>query len=99
MCNFLQAHTDLLAGRVWLVPTRTDSDDIWQRGTVARLCPRGAFSHVVAYTGRRRRCAARRTRSSTPPPTAPAGCFSRRPRRRVWPGPFDPGPPRPSESG
>ena len=25
-------------------------DDGWQRGTVSRLCPRGAFSHVVAYT-------------------------------------------------
>ena len=28
-------------------------DDGWQRDTVARLarlCPRGAFSHVVAYT-------------------------------------------------
>ena len=25
-------------------------DDGWQRGTAARLCPRGAFSHVVAYT-------------------------------------------------
>ena len=25
-------------------------DDGWQRGTVARLCPRPAFSHVVAYT-------------------------------------------------
>ena len=24
-------------------------DNGWQRGTVARLCPRGAFSHVVAY--------------------------------------------------
>ena len=24
--------------------------DGWQRGTLARLCPRGAFSHVVAYT-------------------------------------------------
>ena len=23
--------------------------DGWQRGSVARLCPRGAFSHVVAY--------------------------------------------------
>ena len=23
--------------------------DGWQRGTVARLCPRAAFSHVVAY--------------------------------------------------
>ena len=25
-------------------------DEGWQRGTVARLSPRGAFSHVVAYT-------------------------------------------------
>jgi hypothetical protein len=25
-------------------------DDGWQRGTVAHLCPRGAFSHVVAIT-------------------------------------------------
>ena len=27
------------------------ADEGWQRGTVARLCPRGAFSHrdVVAY--------------------------------------------------
>jgi hypothetical protein len=25
-------------------------DDDWQRGTVARLCPRPAFWHVVAYT-------------------------------------------------
>ena len=24
-------------------------DDGWQRGTVARLCPRGAFSHVVPF--------------------------------------------------
>ena len=24
--------------------------DGWQRGTIARLCPRGAFSHVVAYS-------------------------------------------------
>ena len=45
-------------------------------------------------TGRRhQRCAARRIRCSTPPPKAPAGCFSLRPRRRVWPGPLDPGPP------
>ena len=49
MCNFLQVHIDLLTGRVWLVPTWTDSDDGWQRGTGARLCPRGVFSHVVAY--------------------------------------------------
>ena len=76
-------------------------DDGWQLGSVACLCPRGAFSRVVAYigpsTGRRRRCAARRTRSSTPPPMAPAVRFSqtRRPRRRVWPGPFEPAPPDP----
>ena len=25
-------------------------EDGWQRGTVARVCSRGAFSHVVAYT-------------------------------------------------
>ena len=25
-------------------------DDGWQRGTMARLCPRAAFLHVVAYT-------------------------------------------------
>ena len=31
-------------------------DNGWQRGTVARLCPRGSFSHVVAYIRRRRRC-------------------------------------------
>ena len=38
---------------------------------------------------------ARRTHSSTPPPSAPTRCFSRRPRRREWPWPFDPGPPDP----
>ena len=37
----------------------------WQRGAVARLCQRGAFSHVVA---------ARRTHCSTPPPTTSVGC-------------------------
>ena len=26
-------------------------EDGWQRGTVVRLCPRGAVSNVVAYTG------------------------------------------------
>ena len=41
--------------------------------------------------GRRRRCAARRTRFSTPPPSAPAGCFSRRPQQRVWTWLYDPG--------
>ena len=30
--------------------------DGWQRGTVARLCPRGAFPQVVAYTRPARRC-------------------------------------------
>ena len=58
-------------------------DDGWQRGTVARLCQRGACSHVVAYFGRRRRCGTRRTRCSTPPLTARAWCFSRRARRRA----------------
>ena len=71
-----------------------DRDDGWQRGTVARLCPRSAFSHAVAYRGNRR--ARHGGRCSTPPPTAPAGCgLSRRRRRRVWPEPFDPGPPNP----
>ena len=66
-------------------------DDGLQRGTVARLCPRGAFSHArqsSALCGKTDRC-------SMPPPTAPAGCFSRQPPRRVWPGPFGPGPPDP----
>ena len=38
--------------------------DGWQRGTVARLCPRGAsrFSHVVAYT---RQTSARRGTADT----------------------------------
>ena len=36
-----------LVGRTLLYWWPTDG---WQRGTVARLCPRGAFSHVVAYT-------------------------------------------------
>ena len=36
-----------LVGRTLLYWWPTDG---WQRGTVARLCPRGAFSHVVAYS-------------------------------------------------
>jgi hypothetical protein len=36
-----------LVGRSILYWWPTDG---WQRGTVARLCPRGAFSHVVAYS-------------------------------------------------
>ena len=67
-------------------------EDGWQRGTVARPCPRGGFSHVVAgvhpaRAGRRRRCAARRTRCSTPPPTASVGCCSPRPLLPGSPGP------------
>ena len=61
-------------------------DDGRQRGTIARLCPRGAFSRVVAFN---RQTSALRTRCSTPPPTLPlddsdslAG-----PRRRVRPVP------------
>ena len=71
-------------------------DDGWQRGTVARLCPRGTFSHVEAYSltpGRRRRCVVRGTRCSTPPPTAPAG--SRRPCSGCGPSLSTPGPPTP----
>ena len=37
---------DALVGRTVLY---WRPDDGWQRGTVAHLCPRGAFSHVVAY--------------------------------------------------
>ncbi len=37
----------VLVGRTLLYWWPTNS---WQRGTVARLCPRGAFSHVVEYT-------------------------------------------------
>ncbi len=38
-------------------------DDGWQprRGTLARPCPRGAFSHVVAYTRQTSRSALRGT--------------------------------------
>jgi hypothetical protein len=35
-------------------------DDGWQRGTVARLCPRGAFSHVVALLAYTRQTSALR---------------------------------------
>jgi hypothetical protein len=37
----------------------------WQRGNVARLCKRGALSHVVAYTRQTLVCAARPTRCLT----------------------------------
>ena len=83
----------------------TYCEDPTMGGTVARLC--GNFVHVVGYT--RQTLALRGTARSaasygsrlllplvaTPPPTAPACCFSRRPRWRVRPGPFDPGPPDP----
>ena len=36
-----------LVGRTVLYCSLADG---WQRGTVARLCPLGAFSHVAAYT-------------------------------------------------
>ena len=62
-----------------------------EMGAALRLCPRGAFSHVVAYTrpSRHSGCAARRTRCSTTPPTAPAGG---RPCRRVRVGPSESAP-------
>ena len=73
-------------------PTKADN----AAPSLARASARAALSRTCwPTTDRRRHGTARRTRSSTPPPTAPAGCFSRRPRRRVWPGPFDPGPPDP----
>ena len=61
-------------------------DDGWQCGPVAHLCARGGLHLADSAVGRARRCAARRTRFSTPP-TAPAGCFSRRPRQPAWLGP------------
>jgi hypothetical protein len=41
---------DLGAALVGLLLLYWWPDDGWQRSTVARLCPRGAFSHVVVYT-------------------------------------------------
>ena len=69
-------------------------DDGWQRGTVARLCPRGAFSCMVAYT---QETSALHDTADTLLDAATygsAGCFSHRPKLRVWPGPFGPGPPQ-----
>jgi hypothetical protein len=67
-------------------------DDGWQRGTVARLCPRPAFSHVVAYT-RPRQTSALRLRGTadssrrhgclTLHPMAPGGCCCPPPRPRA----------------
>ena len=73
-------------------------DDGWQRGTVARLCPRGAFSHVVACrVGAARHGGQRRTHCLTLPPAAPAGCFKFpcRPPPLAWPGPSALPPPAP----
>jgi hypothetical protein len=64
-------------------------DDGWQRCTVARLCPRPASSHVVAYT--RQTSALRGTAESgglaasmsPPPSTAPGGCCCPPPRPRA----------------
>jgi hypothetical protein len=44
----------LLSGYWW-------PDDGWQRSTVARLCPRSAFSHMVAYMRQTRMSALRST--------------------------------------
>ena len=58
-----------------------------QRSTVARLCPRGALSHAVAYTQQFVGAAARRTIDSTPPPTAPVGDSLAGPSSGCGPGP------------
>ena len=62
----------------------------------ARLCQRCAFSHVVAYN---RRTMSLPGTADTLFDTASYGSrwvlLSRWPWRRVWPGPFDPGPPDP----
>ena len=66
-------------------------DDGWQRGTVARLCPRGAFSHVVAYIWQTL------VLRGTADTILDAASYGSRwmllspARRQVWPGPFDPG--------
>ena len=72
-------------------------DDGWQRGTVARLCPRGAFSHAVACN--RQTSALRGTADSLlDPPTAPAvsmsavGASPAGPGGGCGPGPSTPGP-------
>ncbi len=62
-CHYMQ-NKMLMVLRWWLLywwPT-----DGWQRGTVARLCPRGTWWHTPCKP---RPCAAWRTRCSTLPPT------------------------------
>jgi hypothetical protein len=57
--------------------------DGWQRGTVARLCPHPAFSHVVAYTRQPETLALRGTADSRllqRPADAAAGCRAAAPR-------------------
>ena len=49
------------------------SKDGWQRSAVARLCLRGVFSHVVAYT-RQRSVLFGTADWLTLPPTASVGC-------------------------
>ena len=44
------SHGDLRAALVGRTILYWRPEDGWHRGTVARLCPRGALSHVVAYT-------------------------------------------------
>ena len=53
-------------------------EDGWQRGIVACLCLRDAFSWWRT-PGRHWRCTARRTHCSTQPPTASTGCCSPKP--------------------
>ncbi len=69
--------------------------DGWQRGTVSRFCPRGAFSHMVAYT---RQTSALRGTADTLLDAAFYGTrwvlLSRLPPPGS-PGPFGPDPPGP----
>ena len=55
------------------------------RRSVPRLCPRGAFSHVVTYT---RQTSALRGKADT---LLDAACFSRWTLQLVWLWPFGPG--------
>ena len=54
-------------------PAAAGDSDGWQRGIVARLCPRGASRTWSPTHGRRRRCAAPQTHSWTQPRTANVG--------------------------
>ena len=66
--------------------------------SVARLCPRGAFSHVVAYKLQPADVRAAWQGGHAPRRhllQLPLDALTRRPRPRVWPGPSAPGPPDP----